>query len=138
MVKLYCILARASATAVIFRRGPAKQIRLIRWDLGRHTFDCGQWFKGQIYVRKSDLSPDGSKLVYFAAKFRAPLRTWIAISTPPYFTAHVLWEGVGTWNDISLFDDNTTLALATYRADSSLVPYEGFLTPRRLRVRAKP
>jgi hypothetical protein len=139
MAKLYCILARAANTAVIFRRGPGKLIRLISWDLSRHTFEPGQWFKGQIYVRKSDLSPDGSKLVYFAAKFRPPLETWIAVSTPPYLTAHVLWEGMGTWNDISLFEENGgTLALATYRSDSSLAPYAGFAIPKGLRVRAKP
>lgn len=102
MASLYCILARAADRAVIFRRGPSKLIRLISWNLADNTFEPGQWFAGQIYVRKCDLSPDGRKLVYFAAKHRGPLPTWIAVSTPPYLTAHVLWRGLGTWNDISL------------------------------------
>ena len=138
MTKLCCILAWQADTGVIFRRGPGKLIRLIGWNLKTHSFEPGQWFKGQIYVRKSDLSPDGTKLVYYAAKFRAPLLTWIAISSPPFLTAVVLWEASGTWNDLSLFETNTVLALATYRADSTIDPYAGFAVPHQLTVKPKP
>jgi hypothetical protein len=139
MAKLYCILAREADTAVIFRRGPSKQVRLIGWDLKTNTFQPGHWFKGRIYPLKSDLSPDGKKLVYFAAKHhRGVIPTWAAVSSPPYLTAHVFWEGNGTWNDISLFETNTTLALATYRDDSSIVPEAGLEIPPQLRVKRKP
>ena len=138
MTSLYCILARAAPKAVIFRRGPSKYVRLIAWNLRKDTFELGQWFKGRIYAQKSDLSPNGARLVYFAAKYRRPVGTWIAVSTPPYLTAHVLWPAMGTWNDISLFDTDDVLALATYRADSSLEPLEGSAIPRTLEVRAKP
>jgi hypothetical protein len=139
MAKLYCILAREADTAVIFRRGPSKQVRLISWNLKTNTFDPGHWFKGRIYARKSDLSPDGTKLVYFAAKHhRAVIPTWTAVSSPPYLTAHVFWEGNGTWNDISLFETDTTLALATYRDDSSIVPEAGLEIPPQLQVKRKP
>lgn len=137
MSSLYCILARAADRAVIFRRGPSKFVRLISWNLKNNTFEPGQWFKGQIYVRKSDLSPDGTKLVYFAAKHKGELPTWIAISTPPYLTAHVLWRGVGTWNDLSLFETDSQLALATSRF-GSLEPEPGFQVPRQLVVKEKP
>jgi hypothetical protein len=90
MTKLYCILAREAATAIIFRRGPSRRVRLIRWNLKTDTFEPGQWFKGQVYVRKSDLTPDGTKLVYTAAKHRGTLPIWTAVSTAPFFTAHVL------------------------------------------------
>ena len=138
MTTLYCILARSAETGVIFRRGPSKQIRLISWNLKKHTFQPGQWFKGQIYVRKSDLSPDGTKLVYFAAKHKGELPTWIAVSSPPYLKAHVLWGTIGTWNDLSLFETDNVLALATYRSDSSLEPAVGFEMPRQLQVKHKP
>ena len=137
MAKLYCILARAADTAVIFRRGPSKQTRLIWWNLETHRFEPGQWFEGQIYARKSDLSPDGQKLVYFAAKFYGDLETWVAVSSPPFLTAHVLWRVVGTWDEISLFETDTVLALATHGHDSSLVPEPGFAMPRQLRVKVK-
>ena len=138
MTILYCILAREADTAVIFRRGPSKLVRLIRWTLRNDTFQPGQWLLGRIYERKSDLSPDGEKLVYMAANYKRDLRSWIAVSNPPYLTALVLWGANGTWNDISLFETNNFLALATYRLDSSTDPYEGFDVPRQLRVRPKP
>ena len=138
MARLYGILARDAETGVIFRRGPSRQVLLIFWDLKTHHFTQGQWFKGQIYVRKCDLSPDGTKLVYFAAKHRGKVPTWVAVSSPPYLTAHVLWQGMGTWNDISLFETNDRLALATYRSDSGCDPARGFAIPRRLQVVSKP
>jgi hypothetical protein len=138
MTKLYCILAREADTAIIFRRGPSKQTCLISWNLKNHTFEEGQWFKGVIYMRKCDLSPDGKKLVYFAAKHGSNLPTWIAVSTPPFLTAHVLWRGMGTWNDISLFETNNSIALATYRAEDSLEPEGSFKLPRDLHVKSKP
>lgn len=138
MAKLYCIISRAGDTAVIFRRGPSKQVRLIGWNLSTQAFTPGQWFSGRIYARKSDLSPNGKKLVYYAAKFKGQLPTWIAVSTPPYLTAHVLWRATGTWNDLSLFESNDVLALATYRSDSSLEPQAGFKVPGQLRVKHKP
>lgn len=138
MSKLYCIFAREAETGIIFRRGPRRLVRLIRWNLKIDTFEPGQWFKGQIYVRKSDLTPDGTKLVYTAAKHRGTLPIWTAVSTPPFFTAHVLWERLGTWDGISLFETNRKLALATYRSDSSLEPVTGFAIPPQLQVTPRP
>ncbi len=140
MAKLYCILARKADTGVIFRRGPAKHVRLIGWNLKTHSFEPGQWFKGRIYERKSDLSHNGAKLVYFAAKWRrgSELPTYIAVSTPPFLTAHVLWETIGTYNDISMFETDDILALATYSNDSSIEPAAGSKAPRQLLIRKKP
>lgn len=137
MAKLYCILARSADVGVIFRRGPSRQVRLIRWNLATHTFDAGQWFRGRLYERKSDLSPNGRKLVYFAAKYKGDLPTWIGVSSPPFLTAHVIWKGVGTWNDISLFDNDRSLALGVY-SDVLPLPQPGFSVPAGLSVRAKP
>src|SRR5215831_4419387 len=89
--RLFVILAREASKAVIFRRGPSRWTQLILWDTQHDTFVYGQWFKGRIYERRCDLSPDGSKLIYFAAKWRKPLASWTAISTPPWWTAHALW-----------------------------------------------
>jgi hypothetical protein len=142
MAKLYCIFAREAGTAVIFRRGPSKHVRLITWDLKTHTFTPGQWFNGRIYADKADLSPDGTKLVYFAAKHHLAvhpeLSTWVAVSTPPFLTAHVLWSKIGTWDGLSLFENNAQLALGTYRSDSSLTPHDGFELPKQLSLTRRP
>lgn len=138
MPSLYCIIAREAGTAVIFRRGPSKQVRLIGWDLATGTVNPGQWFKGRIYAEKSDLSPSGNSLVYYAAKFSTRDETWIALSTPPYLTAHTVWPADGTWNIQSLFETDTRLALATYRSDSSITPIAGTTVPTGLTVERRP
>lgn len=116
---LYFILARQASVGVVFRRGPSKWTQLIRWDVGMDAFEPGQWFKGRIYEGLSDLSPDGTKLVYFARKenrarfeglkgyfseleqadvpetTRFVTNTWTAVSKPPYLTALALWPACG-------------------------------------------
>ena len=137
MATLYAILARDVQAAVIFRRGPSRRVRLINWNLTDDTFELGQWFSGRIYERKSDLSPDGSRLVYFAAKYTSPIETWIAVSTPPFITAHTLWRATGTWNDLSLFVNDNLLALSVGDGGTSPVPEGGFSVPPGLKVISK-
>lgn len=93
---LRTIFAREAPVAVIFRRGPSHWVQVIRWQTDTDAFEPGQWFHGRIYEDFSDLSPDGSKLVYFAAKpnlsrMGEEPRFWIGISRPPYLTALAIW-----------------------------------------------
>ncbi len=90
-VRLYAIVARAADVAVVFRRGPSKQVQLLKWNLRTDEIEPGQWFKGRIEERWSDLSPDGKQLVYFANKYKGDPAAWTAVSHPPYFTALALW-----------------------------------------------
>ena len=64
--RLHVLLAREAPYAVVIRRGPAKQVCTVGWDRSTDAFTLGQWFKGRIYERRSDLSPDGKHLIYFA------------------------------------------------------------------------
>lgn len=133
--RLFAILAREKRTGVIFRRGPSKQVLLIKWDLRDDTFEIGQWLKGRIYERRCDLTPDGSKLVYLAANYRKPMSTWIAVSTPPYLSAITLWEGAGAWGGGGLFPDMHTLLL-NLRWEPT--PLAGFNVPSKLAVKRIP
>jgi hypothetical protein len=115
--RLSVILARAAPVGVIFRRGPSKLVELIKWHTDTDTFERGQWFKGRIYEDHSDLSPDGSLLVYFASKQQLlgpfdkdHFPAWTAVSRPPWLTALALWPGRGIWDvGVSLFLDNNTV-----------------------------
>ena len=69
--RLFPIFAREKSVCVIFRRGPSKWTQLILWDTETDEITNGQWFKGRIYERRCDLSPDGTKLIYFAQKINS-------------------------------------------------------------------
>jgi hypothetical protein len=109
--RLFVILARESKTAVVFRRGPSRWVQLLRWYTATDAFEPGQWFRGRIYEKRSDLSPNGELLIYFAAKFERATKdsfySWTAISRPPYLTALVLWPGVGAWDGGGLFESDS-------------------------------
>ncbi|MHB8627443.1 MAG: hypothetical protein ACYDBJ_09005 [Aggregatilineales bacterium] len=113
--RLSIILATEASTGVIFRRGPSNWVQLILWDTHTDTFTEGQWFKGRIYEERCDLSPDGSKLIYFAAKhythFDRAGYAWTAISKPPYFTALALWKQYTTYGGGGCFIDNRTVCV---------------------------
>ena len=70
--RLHVILAREAPKAVVFRRGPSGQVCTLGWDLETDTFTMGQWLKGRIYEYRSDLSPDGELMIYFATDYRRP------------------------------------------------------------------
>ena len=70
--RIHVIFAREAPKAVVFRRGPSDQVCTLGWDLETDTFTMGQWLKGRIYEYRSDLSPDGELMIYFATDFRRP------------------------------------------------------------------
>jgi len=114
---LFVIPALKAPVAAIFRRGPSRQVRLIKWNLKDDSFERGQWFKGRIYERRCDLSPDGELLVYFAAKQRPPHGTWTAISRPPYLTALAFWPKGDTWGGGGYFKTDRKVLLDLHCED---------------------
>jgi hypothetical protein len=116
--RLFIVFARKSPTAVIFRRGPSKWVQLIKWNTKQDTFELGQWFNGRIYERRSDLSPDGSLLIYFAQKISARSKkdreytyAWTAISRPPYLMALALWPKGDCWHGGGSFKNRRVVLL---------------------------
>jgi hypothetical protein len=130
--RLYCILARDGGSAAVFRRGPSRQVQLLKWDLRRDTLEPGQWFKGRIYERRCDLSPDGELLVYFAAKHKGPLGTWTAVSRPPYLTALALWPKGDAWGGGGHFFTKRHLGLN--HPSQKMALGKDFQQPRSIRV----
>ena len=129
--RLFVILARDASRAVVFRRGPSAQVALILWRTDDDSFEVGQWFRGRIYERRCDLSPRGDKLIYFAG-FKMPLRTWTAVSTPPWLTAVALWPKGDAWGGGGLFESETRIAL-NHRPEEMQLD-ERFQLPTQLTV----
>jgi len=116
--RLKVLLARKAPVGVIFRRGPSKWVQVIKWDTEKDAFEEGQWFHGRIYDERSDLSPSGRLMVYFAGKFnRQTLKSnaytyaWTAVSKPPYLTALALWPKGDTYRGGGSFTTDRDLLL---------------------------
>jgi hypothetical protein len=122
--RLYFIVARKSPVAVVFRRGPTRQVELLRWDLATDQLTAGQWLKGRIYERRCDLSPSGDKLIYFAARYETSLRTWTAVSRPPHLTALAFWPKGDAWGGGGLFDNEHRIRLN--HRPNEMMQEEGF------------
>lgn len=131
--RLYVLLAREAPVAVVFRRGPSKHVLLLKWYTDRDAFEEGQWLKGRIYERRCDLSPSGERLIYFAANFKQPYFSWIAISRPPYLTALALWPVGDTLTGGTLFNRENEINFSEERARSGLA--EGYELPSWLKFR---
>jgi len=92
--RIHAILARRGSRAVVFRRGPSDKFAVIGWDRKNDTFTLGQWLRGMIYPRRSDLSPDGEYLIYFAAKYgnQSPVEKRIGEELLKRFNVKEIWE----------------------------------------------
>ncbi len=117
--RLSVFLARVASLAVVLRRGPSDWAQLVLWERDGDRFTPGQWFRGRVYERRCDLSPDGRLFVYFAAKHGRREdkddvgEAWTAISRPPYFTALALWRNLGSWYGGGVFESNHRVLLDT-------------------------
>lgn len=104
--RLHVVFARSGDTAVVFRRGPSKQVATFLWDRRKDAFKLGQWLKGRIYERRADLSPDGRYMIYFAmnGKWQTETRgAWVAVSRTPYLKALDLYAKGDCWEGGGLF-----------------------------------
>jgi hypothetical protein len=98
--RIYCIPATEAPVIAVFRRGPTNWSHVGGWDLAERRYEPGAWLGGRIFPRRSDLSPDGRVLSYFAHK---PSATWghgeayVALSKLPWLTALYAFGTCGTW-----------------------------------------
>ena len=98
--RIYCIPATEAPVVAVLRRGPSRWSHVGRWDLAAGRYEPGAWLGGRIFPRRSDLSPDGRLLCYFAHK---PGATWeqgeayVALSRLPWLTALHAFGTCGTW-----------------------------------------
>jgi hypothetical protein len=102
------------------------------------TFRPGQWFKGKIYPDRSDISPDGRYMIYFAMgglawAIPATGGTWTAISRVPSLKAMALWPQGDTWCHGGFF-----LANNSYWLDTRHEPLRDDTNLKRVFIRPAP
>src|SRR5258708_15156016 len=106
--RLSVLLASEAPVGVVLRRGPSKLVRLVIWDRTNDKFKPGSWFRGRIFADRSDISPDGRHMIYFAMggvawAIPATGGTWTAISELPSLKASALWGQGDTWGGGGMF-----------------------------------
>jgi hypothetical protein len=113
--RLFVYLARRAPVAVVLRRGPTDWARLSLWHTDTDRIEHGQWIKGRVYERRSDLSADGRLFAGFVrqsgGRNAEGADTWIALSRPPYFTALAVWYVGGTYHTGAFFPEDDRLWL---------------------------
>lgn len=110
--RVHILIARDSPQAIVIRRGPARKTCILAWDRSQHTFTVGQWLKGRLYERRSDISPDGKHWIYFAMNGKWDSETggcWTAIARTPYLKALDLAGQCSTYYGGGLFINNRTI-----------------------------
>jgi len=104
--RIHVLLAREAPIGVVIRRGPSKRVCTVGWDRTSDEFQLGQWLGGRIYERRSDISPDGKHLIYFAMNGRWTAEakgSWTAISRAPWLKALALFPKGDCWHGGGLF-----------------------------------
>ena len=94
--RLDLAFAAKAPLAVILRRGPSRQVKMIVWNTRTDAFTDGEWWRGRIYAEKCGLSPDGQLFVYFGYQWKPRyipegVFAFSAVSRPPSFKPVALW-----------------------------------------------
>lgn len=112
--RIHVLLASKARVGLVIRRGPSKSVATLLWDLETDRFKLGQWLRGRIYERRSDLSPDGKYFLYFAMNGRwngEAGGSWSAISKAPYLKAISFFPKGDCWFGGGLFTGERTFWL---------------------------
>ena len=115
--RIHVLMASKSNSGLVIRRGPSKHVCTFGWDRSNDEFTIGQWLKGRIYERRSDISPDGKHFLYFAMNGKWDSETggsWTAMSVAPYLKAIGLWGKGDCWHGGGLFLRNNKFWINAY------------------------
>ena len=86
--RLHGYLTSAGSRALVIRRD-GDETSTFRWNLNDDSIAAGQRLAGRIYTRRSDLSPGGGYLLFFAVDLAGD--RWTGISRAPYLNAQIFW-----------------------------------------------
>ncbi|WP_341862858.1 hypothetical protein [Gymnodinialimonas sp. 57CJ19] len=124
--RLHVIPAIGCKLALVLRRGPSRHVASLLWDRASDVVKKGQWLKGRIYEHRTDLSPDGRHMIYFAGNGQ---RWWTALSRAPFLRAICYHPVDHTWHGGGAFDADGGVFFNGFHGPDAL--------PDRLRL-AKP
>ena len=86
-VRLHGLLVANRSRSLLIRRC-GDESTTFRWNLNDDSFSAGHQLAGRIYTRRSDLSPGGGYLMFFATDSE---QRWTGISRAPFLNAQGHW-----------------------------------------------
>jgi hypothetical protein len=104
--RIHVLVPTQSENALVLRRGPSKHTGVFSWNTRTDEIKLGQWLKGRIYERRSDISPDGKHWIYFAMNGHwgsESKGSWTAIARAPFLKAVEFFPKGDCWHGGGLF-----------------------------------
>ena len=104
--RIHVLVPSQSERAVVIRRGPSQRTGVFSWNTLTDEVALGQWLKGRIYERRSDVSPDGAYWIYFAMNGHwgsESKGSWTAIARAPFLKAVEFFPKGDCWHGGGLF-----------------------------------
>lgn len=114
--RLYVVWRPDAPSAVVLRQGPTRTFCSIGWTLAKDKFVVGQWVKHKLYPERSDISPDGKHLLYFALNgdWKGETKgSWTGLSRAPYLKCVKMWPQGDTWGGGGLLNKDLTVSWGT-------------------------
>jgi hypothetical protein len=142
--KTHVLMASQAPVAVIFYRKSRLTTYCLRLDYDRRKngyrdkVSKGSRFYGRIFPERSDLSSDGSLMVYFAMRGkrtagRSDPTTWTAVCSPPWLKAHLFFPNGSTWGGGGVFLRDRRLVVFDSPPEDAGPDYEAFMQYQILR-----
>lgn len=80
--RIKLLVAKEAPIAVVLRRKPSRVFHILKWNTETDEIQPGSWFQGRIWDEYSDVSFDGSHMVYIAMGSGGQI--WTGVCKPPY------------------------------------------------------
>jgi hypothetical protein len=111
--RIHLLVAQDAPVVVVLRRKPTRTFHVLRWNTRTDAIEPGSWFRGRLYEKRCDVSPDGAWMIYFAAGSDSG-STWTGLAHPPWLKAIAWHAGTGAWLGGGYWRDARTLCVTAY------------------------
>jgi len=135
--KTHVLLAAKAPAGVVFYRKSHLVTYCLSLDYAKRSngyrdkLSKGSRFYGRIFPTRSDVSPDGKLLVYFAMRGKKTTgksdpSTWTAVCSPPWLRAHLFYPNNSTWGGGGMFLGDHRLIVFEARPEGAGADYRTF------------
>jgi hypothetical protein len=108
--RIHLLPAKSAPYVVVIRRKPTDWFHVMRWNTATDQVEHSSWYKGKIFVKRSDVSFDGNWLIFLARDFGG-YKAWNCIGHPPLLQPVVNVDSESTYHGGGYWSNESTLRL---------------------------